>query len=66
MNPQRRKPGPIRRNYFQTSITLPLTMFERVKTYAASSGMSHTQIYRAALEAYLNENPSPRSPKTEN
>ena len=53
----KRKPGPTPRHYFQTSISLPVRLLDRVKALAKLQGVSHNHIYRKALEAYLNENP---------
>lgn len=54
MNPiRKKKPGPAKLNYFATTITLPRELLDRVRARARTHNVPHTDIYRAALEAYL-------------
>lgn len=62
-----KKPGPSKRHYFHTTITLPAPLYEKVRALALSRAVPHTQIYREAVEAYLrdltHDRDSPRSPE---
>lgn len=49
----KKKPGPSKRNYFKTTITLPPALVARVHRHSLKHSIPHTQIYREAVEAYL-------------
>lgn len=49
----KKKPGPIKQNYFRTTITLPRTLLARVQSLSVARRIPQTQIYRDAVEAYL-------------
>lgn len=49
----KRKPGPSKRDYFHTTITLPRSLLAQVRAMSIAKQIPHTQIYREAVEAYI-------------
>ena len=58
LHKKKKKPGPAKRHYFQTTITLPRALLDRVRARSIRTSVPHTQIYREAVEAYLKDDPT--------